>query len=59
VNRGDERKVELPDFDTLTAEMHEGFDAINRLIIRGGAVLFGTMLIGFVSLIVTMVFTQH
>lgn len=39
--------------------MHENFDAIDRLIIRGGAVLFGTMVVGFVSLIVTMIFTQH
>jgi hypothetical protein len=39
--------------------MNERFEATHRLIIQVGGGLFGTMLIGFASLIVTMIFTQH
>lgn len=58
MNEEDDRQAELPDFATIKAEIHQGFDAIDRLIIRGGLLLFGTMLIGFISLAVTMIFTQ-
>jgi hypothetical protein len=39
--------------------MNSRFEATQRLIIQVGAGMFGTMVIGFVGLIVTMIFTQH
>jgi hypothetical protein len=39
--------------------MNERFEATHRLIIQVGGGLFGTMVIGFLSLVVTMVFIQH
>jgi hypothetical protein len=41
------------------AGMNERFEATHRLIIQVGSGLFGTMAIGFLGLIVTMIFTQH
>lgn len=41
----------------INGEMNERFEATHRLIIQVGAGLFGTMVIGFLSLMVTMVFT--
>ena len=43
----------------VRGEMNSRFEATQRLIVQMGAGLFGTMLIGFLSLIVTMVFIQH
>ena len=37
----------------LRAEMNARFDALHRLIIRGAAGLFGTLVIGFLSLALT------
>lgn len=59
--------------DDMNARMAEGFQRVDadlrelradmkttqRLIIQVGGGMFGTMLIGFAGLIVTMVFTQH
>ncbi|HET9153768.1 MAG TPA: hypothetical protein VFN85_06605 [Solirubrobacterales bacterium] len=42
----------------VRGEMSDRFEATHRLIIQVGGGLFGTMAIGFVGLIVTMVFTQ-
>jgi hypothetical protein len=42
----------------VRGEMNTRFEATHRLIIQVGAGLFGTMTIGFISLIVTMIFTQ-
>lgn len=42
----------------VRGEMNRRFEATHRLIIQVGAGLFGTMTIGFISLIVTMIFTQ-
>jgi len=36
-----------------TDDMNKSFDAIERLIIRGGAVLFVTLVVGFLSLALT------
>jgi hypothetical protein len=41
------------------AGMNQRFEATHRLIIQVGGGLFGTMAIGFVGLVVTMIFTQH
>jgi hypothetical protein len=41
------------------AGMNERFEATHRLIVQVGGGLFGTMAIGFVGLVVTMIFTQH
>jgi hypothetical protein len=43
----------------VRSELDRRFEATHRLIVQMGTGLFGTMLIGFLSLIVTMVFTQH
>lgn len=40
------------------AGMNEKFEAMHHLIIQVGAGLFGTMVIGFLSLVVTMIFTR-
>jgi hypothetical protein len=45
--------------DADLRELRSDMKATQRLIIQVGGGMFGTMLIGFVSLIVTMVFTQH
>ena len=37
----------------LQAEMNSRFDALERLIIRGACGLFGTLVIGFLSLALT------
>lgn len=42
----------------VRGEMNTRFEATHRLIIQVGAGLFGTMAIGFASLIVAMIFTQ-
>lgn len=42
----------------VRGEMSDRFEATHRLIIQVGGGLFGTMAIGFVGLIVTMIFTQ-
>lgn len=41
----------------INGGMNERFEATHRLIIQVGAGLFGTMVIGFLSLMVTMLFT--
>jgi hypothetical protein len=41
------------DIQEIRAEMNSRFDAMQRLIIRGGWGLFGTLLIGFLSLVLT------
>ena len=41
------------------AGMNKRFEATHRLIIQVGGGLFGTMAIGFIGLVVTMIFTQH
>jgi hypothetical protein len=43
----------------VRGEMSDRFEATHRLIIQVGAGLFGTMVFGFLSLVVTMIFTQH
>jgi hypothetical protein len=45
--------------DADLRELRADMKATQRLIIQVGGGLFGTMLIGFLSLIVTMFFTQH
>jgi len=45
--------------DADLRELRSDMKTTQRLIIQVGGGMFGTMLIGFVSLIVTMVFTQH
>ena len=47
------------DLRELRSDMNNRFEAMQRLIIQVGGGLFGTMLVGFLSLIVTMFFTQH
>lgn len=47
------------DLRELRTDMNSCFEAIQRLIIQVGGGMFGTMVIGFIGLIVTMVFTQH
>jgi len=44
---------------SVRGEMNSRFEATQRLIIQVGAGMFGTMMIGFVGLMVMMVFTQH
>jgi len=44
--------------DADLRELRSDMKAMQRLIIQVGGGLFGTMTIGFVSLIVTMIFTQ-
>lgn len=46
------------DIRDVRGEMNNRFEATQRLIVQVGAGMFGTMVIGFVGLIVTMVFTQ-
>lgn len=41
------------------AGMNERFEEMHRLIIQVGGGLFGTMAIGFIGLVATMIFTQH
>jgi len=45
--------------DTDLRELRSDMKAMQRLILQVGGGLFGTMMIGFLSLIVTMIFTQH
>ena len=45
--------------DTDLRELRADMKAMRRLIIQVGGGLFGTMMVGFLSLIVTMIFTQH
>lgn len=45
--------------DTDLRELRSDMKAMQRLIVQVGGGLFGTMMIGFLSLIVTMIFTQH
>jgi hypothetical protein len=47
------------DLRELRADMNSRFESLQRLIIQVGGGMFGTMVIGFVGLIVTMIFTQH
>jgi hypothetical protein len=47
------------DLRELRADMNNRFESLQRLIIQVGGGMFGTMVIGFVGLIVTMIFTQH
>ena len=37
----------------MREEMNRHFDAIERLIVKGSLVLFGTMVIGFLGLVLT------
>jgi hypothetical protein len=43
----------------VRGEMNSRFEAAQRLIIQVGAGMFGTMVVGFVGLIVTMIFIQQ
>jgi len=45
--------------DADLRELRSDMKAMQRLIVQVGGGLFGTMMIGFLSLIVTMIFTQH
>lgn len=45
--------------DTDLRELRSDMKAMQRLIVQVGGGLFGTMMVGFLSLIVTMIFTQH
>jgi hypothetical protein len=45
--------------DADLRELRSDMKAMQRLIIQVGGGLFGTMMVGFLSLIVTMIFTQH
>jgi hypothetical protein len=45
--------------DADLRELRSDMKTTQRLIIQVGGGMFGTMLIGFASLIVTMIFTQH
>lgn len=45
--------------DADLRELRSDMKAMQRLIIQVGGGLFGTMMVGFLSLVVTMVFTQH
>ena len=47
------------EFTAFRSEMNSRFEATQRLIIQVGAGMFGTMVIGFVSLVVTILLTQH
>lgn len=42
----------------INGKMNDRFEATHRLIIQVGAGLFGTMVVGFLSLVVTMIFTR-
>lgn len=42
----------------ISGKMNDRFEATHRLMIQVGAGLFGTTVIGFLSLVVTMVFTR-
>lgn len=48
-----------PDVAEMRREMNRHFDSIDRLIIRGGWMLFGTMVIGFLTLVLSLFLTQH
>lgn len=43
----------------LRGEMNTRFEATHRLIIQVGGGLFGTMVVGFLSLVVSLFLTQH
>lgn len=45
--------------DSDLRELRSDMKAMQRLIIQVGGGLFGTMMVGFLSLIVTMIFTQY
>jgi hypothetical protein len=47
------------DLRELRSDMNSRFEAMQRLIIQVGGGMFGTMVVGFIGLIVTMIFTQH
>jgi hypothetical protein len=46
------------DIREVRSEMNSRFEATHSLIIQVGAGLFGTMAVGFLSLLVTMLLTQ-
>ncbi len=45
-------------FDSVDTRIEARFDAMQRLIIQVGAGLFGTMLVGFVGLVATILATN-
>jgi hypothetical protein len=47
------------EFAASRSAMNSRFEATQRLIVQVGAGMFGTMVIGFVSLVVTILLTQH
>jgi tetrahydromethanopterin S-methyltransferase subunit G len=47
-----------PRFEAVDSRIDARFDAMQRLIIQVGAGLFGTMLIGFASILATVLATQ-
>lgn len=53
----DMREVRL-ELARINGKMNGRFEATHRLIIQVGAGLFGTTVIGFLSLVVTMIFTR-
>jgi hypothetical protein len=47
------------EFGAVRGEMSDRFDSTQRLIIQVGAGLFGTMTVGFLGMMLTLLFTQH
>jgi hypothetical protein len=47
------------DMREVRSEMNSRFEATHRLIIQVGGGLFGTMVIGFLSLVISFLLTQH
>jgi hypothetical protein len=60
MNRGFSRlDQDMREVRSELARIDQRFEATHRLIIQVGGGLFGTMLVGFLSLVVTMIFTPH
>jgi hypothetical protein len=47
------------EFVAVRNEMSDRFDSTQRLIVQIGAGLFGTMAVGFLGMVLTLLFTQH
>jgi hypothetical protein len=47
------------EFASVRGEMSDRFETTQRLIIQVGAGLFGTMTVGFIGMVLTLIFTQH
>jgi uncharacterized coiled-coil DUF342 family protein len=57
--RNDLRKELNDEVTGLRVEMSDRFEATHRLIVQVGAGLFGTMAMGFVGMVLTLILTQH